>query len=54
MKGIQALIVAAGLGIAGAILNFFYLFPASQEREPGLLHRRQTGADHQPGRALEG
>ena len=34
MKGIQALIVAAGLGIAGAILNFFYLFPASQERDP--------------------
>ena len=34
MKGIQALIVAAGLGIVAAILNFLYLFPASQEHEP--------------------
>ena len=34
MKGVQALIVAAGLGIVAAILNFLYLFPASQEHEP--------------------
>ena len=32
MKGIQALIVAAGLGIVGALLNFFYLLPTSHER----------------------
>ena len=33
MKGIPALIVAGGLGIVGAILNFVYLLPASQERD---------------------
>jgi len=33
MKGIQGLIIAIGLGIAGAILNFAYLVTKSQELE---------------------
>jgi hypothetical protein len=33
MKGIPALIVAAGLGIVGFVLNFVYLSPASQQRD---------------------
>jgi hypothetical protein len=33
MKGIQALIIALGLGIAGAILNFAYLSSRSEEKE---------------------
>ncbi len=33
MKAIHALIVAVGLGLVGAILNFSYLLPASQEHD---------------------
>jgi len=33
MKGIQGLIIAIGLGIAGALFNFAYLYSKSQEAE---------------------
>lgn len=33
MKGIQGLIVAAGLGVAGAVLNFFYLSSKARDIE---------------------
>ena len=33
MKGIQGLIVAVGLGVAGALLNFFYLSSKAHEKD---------------------
>ena len=33
MKGIQGLIIAIGLGIAGALFNFAYLYSRAQKDE---------------------
>ena len=53
MKGIPALIVAAG-GCIGFLLNYFYLSPATQHSPIRFgLRRRQTRRDDQSGRCLE-
>ena len=45
MKGIQGLIVAVGLGVTAAILNYFYLHNSWRKKLNGLLHRPEARQD---------
>ncbi len=53
MKSIPALIVAAGLGFVGVVLNFFYLSPASQQRDSVYFVAVKRGATINRGERLK-
>ncbi|MGO8691284.1 MAG: hypothetical protein ACLQLG_16810 [Thermoguttaceae bacterium] len=53
MKSIPALIVAAGLGFVGVVLNFFYLSPAAQQRDSVYFIAVKRGATINRGERLK-
>ena len=53
MKSIPALIVAAGLGFVGVMLNFFYLSPAAQQRDRIYFIAVKRGATINRGERLK-